>query len=131
MTAVSFRSIVTLAMATGLAITVLAQVQKPTLRIVWPPADSIVSGPTQIEATIEPPAAVNSVTFTVNGKLLCTVERVPYRCSWDPGNVVRGHHVRVVATLTDGTSGSSTTCARRSSDTSRSLGSMPCSCRSS
>jgi Ca-activated chloride channel family protein len=101
-TAVSLKGFVTLAMATGLAMTVLTQVQKPVLRIVWPPADSLVSGPTQIEATIEPKAAVVSVTFTVNGKLLCTVERLPYRCSWDPGTVVRGHHVRVVATLTDG-----------------------------
>jgi VWFA-related protein len=91
---------VTLAMVTGLAMTVVAQ--KPTLRITWPPADSIIGGATQIEATIDPPTAVDSVTFTVNGKLQCTVERLPYRCSWDPGAVVRGHHIRVVATLTDG-----------------------------
>jgi VWFA-related protein len=47
-------------------------------------------------------AAVESVSFSVNGKLVCTVERSPFVCSWDPGAVVRGHHVRVVATLTDG-----------------------------
>jgi VWFA-related protein len=88
-------------MATGVAMTALAQ--KPTLRIVWPPADSIVAGPTQIEATIDPPVAVDSVAFSVNGMLICTVARQPFRCSWDPGPAVRGHHVRVVATLTDGT----------------------------
>ena len=30
-------------------------------------------------------------------------ERPPFGCTWDPGTVVRGHHVRVVATLADGT----------------------------
>ena len=76
--------------------------QKPPLRITWPPADSIVSGPTQIEAVIEPAAAVESVTFTVNGRLACTVERQPFRCTWNPGGVVRGHHIRVVAMLAGG-----------------------------
>jgi len=42
------------------------------------------------------------VTFFVNGRLVCTVERPPFGCSFNPGDVVRGHHVRVVATLTDG-----------------------------
>ena len=39
----------------------------------------------------------------VDGRLVCTAERPPFRCTWDPGTVVRGHHVRVVATLADGT----------------------------
>jgi Ca-activated chloride channel homolog len=76
--------------------------QQPALRITWPPADSIVSGPTQLEAVIEPPAAVESVMFTVNGRLVCTVERQPFRCTWNPGGVVRGYHIRVVATLAGG-----------------------------
>ena len=33
---------------------------------------------------------------------MCTVERPPFACTWEPGAVVRGHHVRVVATLADG-----------------------------
>ena len=79
-----------------------SQTDTPTLRIAWPPPDSIVSGPTQIEAVVEPSAPIESMTFSVNGKLLCTVERQPYRCSWDPGDVVRGFHIRVVASLPDG-----------------------------
>jgi Ca-activated chloride channel homolog len=78
--------------------------QTPALRIVWPPPDSIVSGATQIEAAIEPAVPVTSVSFTVNGRQVCTVQRQPYRCSWDPGGVVRGYHIRVVATLPSGRS---------------------------
>ena len=33
---------------------------------------------------------------------VCTVEQRPSGCTWDPGTVVRGHHIRVVATLADG-----------------------------
>jgi VWFA-related protein len=87
----------TCAAAAAISLTVVAS-QEPTLRIAWPPPDSIVSGPTQIEAVIEPTVADASVSFSVNGKLVCTVERQPYRCTWDPGAVVRGYHIRVVAT---------------------------------
>jgi Ca-activated chloride channel homolog len=76
--------------------------QEPTLQITWPPADSIVSGPTRLEAVITPPVNVQSVTFFVNGRLTCTSERVPFGCSWNPGDVVRGYHIRVVAVLADG-----------------------------
>lgn len=79
-----------------------SQTDAPTLRIAWPPPDSIVSGPTQIEAVVQPSAPIESMTFSVNGKLLCTLERQPYRCSWDPGDIVRGFHIRVVASLRDG-----------------------------
>ncbi len=79
--------------------------QTAALRITSPTADSIVSGVIRIEAAIAPEqvlSAVQTVTFFVNGRLVCTVERPPFGCSFNPGDVVRGHHVRVVATLTDG-----------------------------
>jgi Ca-activated chloride channel family protein len=77
--------------------------QAPTIQITWPTPDAIVSGPSQLEAVISPrDVVVTSVTFSVNGRLVCTVERSPFVCKWDPGVVVRGHHVRVVATLADG-----------------------------
>ena len=78
--------------------------QDPTLRILWPPPDAIVSGATQIEAAIEPAAAVTSVRVSVNGRLLCTVDRLPLRCPWNPGVAMRPYHIRVVATLADGRS---------------------------
>jgi Ca-activated chloride channel homolog len=79
--------------------------QTAALRITSPAPDSIVSGVIRLEAAIAPEQLlplVQSVTFFVNGRLVCTVERHPFGCNWNPGDVVRGHHVRVVATLTDG-----------------------------
>jgi VWFA-related protein len=54
---------------------------------------------------VEPPdavATVEAVTFYANGRVVCTAERPPFGCGWDPGEVVRGHHLRVVATLKEG-----------------------------
>jgi len=83
-----------------------AGAQENAVRITYPPADSIVSGPTRIEATISPPSLVPrvaSVMIYANGRLVCTAERQPFACPWDPGTAVRGNHLRVVATLSDGT----------------------------
>ena len=79
--------------------------QSPTLRIVSPTRDAVVTGSTRLEVAIEPQeatASVETVTFAVDGRLACTVERPPFGCDWDPGEIVRGHHVRVVATLSGG-----------------------------
>jgi hypothetical protein len=94
------------ALAAAVALTVVAAAaQGPAIRITSPLRDAVISGATRIEIAIEPPdveALVQQVTFAVNGRLTCTVERAPFACGWDPGEVVRGHHVRVVATLRDG-----------------------------
>jgi Ca-activated chloride channel homolog len=89
--------------AIGLSALVVAAQTAP-LRITSPEPDSILSGATRLEAAIasETLTAVETVTFFVDGRLVCTVERAPFGCSWNAGDVVRGHHVRVVATLTDG-----------------------------
>ena len=79
--------------------------QAPMLRITSPVADDIVTGSTRLEAVVSPEEivpTVQSVTFFVNGRLTCTAERPPFRCAWDPGDVMRGQHVRAVATLADG-----------------------------
>ena len=79
--------------------------QTAALKITSPTADSIVSGVIRLEAVVAPEQmlpSVQNVTFFVNGRLVCTVEQPPFGCSFNPGDVVRGHHVRVVATLTDG-----------------------------
>jgi VWFA-related protein len=90
--------------AIGLASLTLTA-QTGALKITSPAPDSIVSGAIRLEAAVTPDTlvgAVQTVTFFVNGRLACTVERPPFGCNWNPGDVVRGHHVRVVATLTDG-----------------------------
>jgi Ca-activated chloride channel homolog len=79
--------------------------QGSALRITAPAADMIVSGTTRIEVAIDPPAEaanVRTINFSVNGRIACTVERPPFTCAFEPGDVVRGYHIRVVATLKDG-----------------------------
>lgn len=79
--------------------------QAPALRIISPSPDVIVSGSTRIEIAIEPSseiAAVQKVTFFADGRVACTAERPPFICNWQAGDVVRGHHFRVVASLPDG-----------------------------
>jgi VWFA-related protein len=75
------------------------------LRIISPAPDTVISGATRLEATVEPKEAqalVKVISFFAGGRLVCAVEQPPYRCSWDPGAVIRGHHLRIVASLTDG-----------------------------
>jgi Ca-activated chloride channel homolog len=94
------------ALVASVAVTLAANAgQAPALRITSPTRETVVSGSTRLEVVIEPPdvaQTVQSVTFAVDGRQACTIERPPFVCPWDPGEVVRGHHVRVVATLADG-----------------------------
>jgi VWFA-related protein len=79
--------------------------QAPALRITSPAPDAIVSGSTRIDVAIEPQseaAAVQKVTFYADGRVACTVERAPFSCLWEAGDVVRSHHFRVVATFPGG-----------------------------
>jgi VWFA-related protein len=98
-------SLAALVAVASLTATTLAK-QGPALRITAPGPDVIVSGNTRIEVAIEPAseiANIKTVTFSVNGRLACMLERPPFTtCSFEPGDVVRGHHIRVVATLKDG-----------------------------
>jgi Ca-activated chloride channel homolog len=87
----------------GLVSMAVAATQAPTLHITSPTQDGVVSGLTRLEAMITPQVEVNSVSFFVDGRLLCATERSPFMCTWDPGTTVRSHHIRVVATLADGT----------------------------
>ena len=62
----------------------------------------MIVGATTLEAVLLPDAAVDRVTFSVDGRQVCSVEQLPATCAWDAGQVVREHHVRVVAYLRDG-----------------------------
>jgi Ca-activated chloride channel family protein len=76
--------------------------QQATLRITAPGPETPMSGPTRIEIAIEPASAlasVRTVTFWVDGREACRVEKPPFVCVSDPGDVVRSHFVRVVAAL--------------------------------
>jgi Ca-activated chloride channel homolog len=93
-----------LALPAGLSL-VLSTLQAPELRIVSPGADDILAGSTRLEAVVTPDAVASTVqtmTFFVDGRIVCTIQQPPFRCTWDPGSIVRGHPVRVVATLAGG-----------------------------
>jgi Ca-activated chloride channel homolog len=93
------------AIAAAVAAVSIAAAQAPVLRITSPEAETLVSGPSLLEARIEPAeaaASVESVAFYANGRLVCSADHPPFGCPWDPGEVVRGHHIRVVATFGDG-----------------------------
>ena len=58
--------------------------QGTALRIVSPTTENIVSGSTQIQVVIEPEAEIGNVktiTYSVNGRLACTVEKPPFVCA--------------------------------------------------
>jgi Ca-activated chloride channel family protein len=97
--------VVSAVFASALTIAVSGRQSETTVRIISPDRDTDVSGSTKLEVSIQPQSAirtVQSVMFTVDGRLACTVERPPFICWYDPGDAVREHHVRVVVTLSDG-----------------------------
>ena len=73
-----------------------------SVRIVSPAADSYVSGSTVVRAQVEPVGAVVLVSFFVDGRQTCTVEKAPYECEWDAGRAIVEHRIRVVAASADG-----------------------------
>ena len=87
-------------MAAAIAVVAALGAQAPVLRITSPVPDLLVSGPTLLQ--VAPLPELKTVTFTVDGRQVCVVEQPPFRCTWQAGDVVRGHLVRVVATLTTG-----------------------------
>jgi Ca-activated chloride channel family protein len=86
----------------GAVVAIAAAGQEPGIQITSPTPHTIVSGAMRLEAVVYPAAEVEALTFFVNGRLACTLEKEPFRCSSDSGSVVRGHHVRAVATMKGG-----------------------------
>jgi Ca-activated chloride channel homolog len=75
----------------------------PVVRITSPPADALLSGRVRVEAVVTPwDTAVASMTFFANGRQICELTQPPFGCAFDAGAAVRGHHLRVVATLANG-----------------------------
>src|SRR5688572_33036519 len=86
-----------------IALLVSAQeLSRPQAQILWPDADTYLSGPITLTASIEPPSAAASVTFSVDGRPVCTIERPPFECEWDAGSNVASHQVRLVIGLVSG-----------------------------
>src|SRR4051812_21743449 len=79
--------------------------QSPAIRITAPTTETVWTGASRMEVAIDPPSALESVrsaTFTVDGVVICELDKPPLACTWDPGAVVNAHHVRVAVKLADG-----------------------------
>lgn len=99
------RLVLTAVLALGTAAIAVNGQEAPKLQITSPGKDTVVSGPTRLEVSIEPASAaasVKQVTFWVSGKFVCTAEKPPFACTWDSGEVLRGQAIRAVADLADG-----------------------------
>jgi len=92
----------------AMAAVVLVSAQAPEIavRIVSPDAEAYVSGLTLLKAAIDPPARANDVAqilFFADGKQVCNVmDTVNAECTWDAGDEVRPHVLRVVAQIRGG-----------------------------
>ncbi len=73
------------------------------VEIVFPPEGSYVSGVLTVKVAVAGESVVaRRIQIFADGTLLCVVETEPFECSWDAGESVREHRLRVVAELADG-----------------------------
>jgi Ca-activated chloride channel family protein len=79
------------------------QVADPVIHFESPIEDGYAMGPMPIRIRLDPAtAAVQSVTFTADGRLVCTIERPPFECQWDAGPKIVEHAIRASVLLKDG-----------------------------
>jgi VWFA-related protein len=74
----------------------------PRVQIVSPEPTAFISGPTTLQATVEPATGVTTVAFFVDGRQVCELGVPPFDCEWDAGRDVVAHQIRVVASLDGG-----------------------------
>jgi Ca-activated chloride channel family protein len=81
----------------------LGQGAVPEIVFESPVDNGYASGPTPVRVRLVPArTAVQSVTISADGTLLCTVERPPFECPWDAGPNVSTHVIRASVLLADG-----------------------------
>jgi VWFA-related protein len=74
----------------------------PSARIVSPEPDSYATGVVLLRADTDLSAPVVSVTFFVDGRQVCIIQKRPWECEWDAGREVSAHQVRAVFNLDSG-----------------------------
>jgi Ca-activated chloride channel family protein len=77
----------------------------PKLEVMRPLEGEYVSGNINLEARLVPLAAereISRVTFHVDGKIVCTIERRPWSCPWNAGAAIREYQVRVAVDFANG-----------------------------
>jgi len=93
--------VVSAAIALGVIVQPLHS-QTPPLQIVSPQPDSYISGPTVLRAAVDPSTTPSRVVFFADGREVCVVVAQPFECTWNAGEAVVGHQIRVVANLSNG-----------------------------
>jgi Ca-activated chloride channel homolog len=89
----------------ALSLAVVAQapsVSNPIFEIRYPDAETFLAGPVVLRAIVDPPSAVERLSFTVDGREVCTIEKPPFDCEWDAGQDVVERQIRVVAYFAGG-----------------------------
>jgi Ca-activated chloride channel family protein len=92
------------------ALSFVVSAQEPpaglTIRVVSPEPDTYISGLTLLKAVVEPRARSNDFTkllFFADGRQVCNVmDTLNAECTWDAGEEVRPHVLRVVGELRSG-----------------------------
>lgn len=74
----------------------------PSAQITAPERDSYATGVTWLRAAADESAAVQSVTFYVDGRQVCAVTSRPFECEWDAGSEVSAHQIRAIFSLAEG-----------------------------
>jgi VWFA-related protein len=89
--------------ALGLAVVAQApSVSNPIFEIRYPDAETFLAGPVVLRAIVDPPSAVERLSFTVDGREVCTIDKPPFDCEWDAGQDVVERQIRVVAYFVGG-----------------------------
>jgi Ca-activated chloride channel family protein len=86
----------------GLLVAQSVQGPAPQLEILSPAADAYLSGTTVLRASLSPSDAATRVLFSVDGRQVCDVGTPPFECSWEAGQNITAHQIRVVADLKAG-----------------------------
>lgn len=90
-------------LSAGRAPAVLGQAAVPEIVFESPVDGSYASGPMPIRVRLVPAStAVQSVTLSADGALVCRVERPPFECAWDAGPNVSAHAIKAAVLLADG-----------------------------
>jgi VWFA-related protein len=98
------RFVVAFLVSVAAVVTLRAQ-STATLRFVFPPPGSYVSGPVVLKVAIEGEggaSAIDDVTFFADGKQICVAPGVRMQCEWEAGSTVEEHALRAVARLKTG-----------------------------
>ena len=72
------------------------------VRLLAPADGAYLTGPTTLRAQVDPPGAVASVAFFVDGTEVCRRTNVPFDCEWDAGSTIVARQVRLVVNLNAG-----------------------------